>query len=131
MDGKNLNDLQKIVHLVRRVFFYCAWKRYALLLPFAFSFFAVAKPPPRNEKLWEVSRNMEKLFMRQMLQSMRQAVPSYSAVSQSGEFKIYQGMLDEEYANLIGDRGELGIASMVYDYFDPNASQGVKHEHEN
>lgn len=68
--------------------------------------------------MWAVSVGMEQVFTRQMLQSMRQTVAQNSSEPLSNEARVYQGMLDDEYANLTGEQGQLGIADMVYNYLD-------------
>ena len=125
MDGKKVNYLQKIVRLMTGALSLSAWTRLRLFPHSAFLFgmtfgsLVFAVDAPKNQQLWEVSVGMEKMYVRQVLQAMRKSVPTYSDFSQSGTYKFYQAMLDEQYADEMGQRGELGIAKMVYDYLEP------------
>jgi soluble lytic murein transglycosylase-like protein len=68
-----------------------------------------------HKKAELAAKQFEALFSSMMLKSMRKAIPD-----QENEFmptslgeKIYTEMLDDEYGNLLGNNGSLGLADLI------------------
>jgi len=68
------------------------------------------KPPDR---ITTVAREFESIFSSMMLKSMRNTIGEGSFLPISMGEKIYTGMLDNEYAKLLGDSETLGLAGLI------------------
>lgn len=87
----------------------------------------LGQDPTQNEqdqKLREVSKQFEGIFVNQMVSAMRKTVVRQGYVPESHAERVYQGMLDQENAQKITDAGELGLANLVYQHL--KAQSGVK-----
>lgn len=69
-----------------------------------------------KEKLKEVSKSFEALFINHMIGEMRKTVNKSGFIPEGAGEKIYRGMLDQEYAKSISEKDELGISKLVYDH---------------
>ncbi|MBN1575569.1 MAG: transglycosylase SLT domain-containing protein [Chitinispirillaceae bacterium] len=65
------------------------------------------------DRVTTVAREFEALFTSMMLKAMRKTVGEGSLIPQSMGEKIYTGMLDDEYAKLMGSDGALGLAGLI------------------
>lgn len=71
----------------------------------------------QNKQLMDVSKGFESILLNQMLSTMRSTVSKDDGiVPQSHAEKMYESMLDTEYAQNMTDTGGLGIAKMVYEH---------------
>lgn len=62
----------------------------------------------------------EQMFVQMLLKSMREATPTFDPLSGSGG-KMFQGMLDEQWTKVIGERG-IGLAPLI----EKQLTRGVK-----
>ncbi|NMA02719.1 MAG: muramidase [Clostridia bacterium] len=67
-----------------------------------------------DQKLKEACRQLESIFVHQMLSQMRNSIPSDGYLQPNHGEKIFQDMLDQEYAQKISQAGGIGIADMIY-----------------
>ncbi len=58
-----------------------------------------------------VAKQFEAVFMNTLLKSMRDALPNMDSLA-SNDANLYKGMLDQEFANRLADRG-IGIADVL------------------
>lgn len=66
-----------------------------------------------DEELMDVCKSFEAYFVEQMFKEMKKTVPQSTL---SNEYMDYFGdMLYQEYAEDVTDRGDLGIAQMLYE----------------
>lgn len=67
------------------------------------------------DRLREVSREFEALFIDQMLNSMRQTIHKENDILDGGMAQgIFEDMLYQEYSRIMAKTGSLGLAEMVY-----------------
>ncbi len=59
------------------------------------------------------AQGMEAIFVNQMIEEMRKSVPENEVVPRSYAEKVYQSMLDQEYAEILSGTGQFGIAEQV------------------
>lgn len=71
-----------------------------------------------DEKLMEVCKEFEGIFLNMMLKEMKKTVPDTGLIEKSQGSKIFEEMYMEELSNEVskGDNG-IGIAKMMYDQF--------------
>jgi peptidoglycan hydrolase FlgJ len=77
-----------------------------------------AQAPKSNEdaKLRAVSKQFESIFVNQLVNAMRQTVNKEGGFLPEGPGeKVWQSMLDSEYAGKIADSNQLGFSNMVYE----------------
>ncbi|MHB8172367.1 MAG: rod-binding protein [Thermincolia bacterium] len=74
-----------------------------------------AKKDQDKEKLWDVSRQFESVFIYQMMKKMREAIPKSDLMGNSMGEEIFQGMLDEKLSEEMSKAGGIGLAQMVYE----------------
>ena len=67
-----------------------------------------------KDKLKEVTKNFEALFINMMLKSMRKTVVKSSFSPQGLDYDIYMGMFDEEMSKKIAQRNTLGLSNTIY-----------------
>lgn len=72
------------------------------------------KSPERDEKIWDVSRQFEAVFVNKLIGAMRSTVVKGGYVPESHAERVYQGMLDQEYAGSIAATDQLGLARVIY-----------------
>jgi flagellar protein FlgJ len=65
-------------------------------------------------KLREAANEFEVLLFQQMMKSMRSAGFESGLVKKSEGEKVFQGMLDEQYARLSTHSKGMGLADMIY-----------------
>jgi flagellar protein FlgJ len=68
-----------------------------------------------REALKEVSQEFEAVFLQQMVTAMRKTVGESGLIEKSNAEKMFEGMLDEEWArSLAGRHGPGGLSNMIY-----------------
>ena len=67
-----------------------------------------------DKALLSACRDFEALFIKQMLNSMRETIPDTSAENDNYGKEIYEDMLYTEYAQKMAKTARLGIADMLY-----------------
>lgn len=76
-----------------------------------------------DEQLKTACREIEALFIQQMLKQMRATIPKAGLIPESMATNIYQEMLDSEYSKLMSEsHNSLGIAKMLYKQLKPDPS---------
>lgn len=68
----------------------------------------------KDEKLWQVSRDLESIFLKQLIDTMQASVPESSLTGQSSGMETWKGMFNDELAKNISSTQSIGIAEMVY-----------------
>lgn len=77
-----------------------------------------------KDQLNEVAQEFESLFVKMMLDSMRDTRNSEDNFTYGGMAEdIFEDMLYTEYASDIAKRGDFGIADMIINQFSPNRGQ--------
>jgi flagellar protein FlgJ len=85
-----------------------------------------ATPPSSapKDRLREVSEEFEAIFLKQMLDSMRNTIQreenGLTQLGTGGEF--FEDMLYDEYSKVMAKTGGIGIADMIYDQLSSRAS---------
>jgi len=79
----------------------------------------------KDSDLQSAAQDFEAIFLHKMLEAMRKTVPK-SGLLESFSSDMYQSMFDEELANEMAKRGDMGLANMMYKQLDetnpPNPS---------
>ena len=65
------------------------------------------------DRITSVAREFESLFTSMMLKAMRKTVGKNSLIPTGMGEKIYTGMLDDEYAKMIGLHASLGLSDLI------------------
>ncbi len=73
----------------------------------------VSRPQPQPDRTAQVARQFEALFSSMMLKAMRGTVGEGSLLPVNMGEKIFTSMLDDEYANMMGTQGTLGLAQLI------------------
>jgi flagellar protein FlgJ len=73
-------------------------------------------PKEMDKKLQEVSEGYEKIFLNELVKSMRKSVTESDFLDTGSAGKIYREQLDQEYINSWSQRGGLGIKEMVHEH---------------
>lgn len=72
-----------------------------------------------DQKLKDACKQFESLFLYQMLQKMRDTVPTGGFIGDSQGEKIFRSLLDEEMTKEMSNAGGLGLAEMLYQQMKP------------
>ncbi len=67
------------------------------------------------QALRDVANDFEEVFVNLLLKEMRKTVGDGGLTEKSHQQKIFEGMLDEGYAENIADVGGLGLSDMIYE----------------
>lgn len=70
-------------------------------------------PRQVDPKLREAAQGFEKLFLNQLMKTMRRTVPESEAGLENGATKIYRGMLDSEYSEIAARTGGIGLSDQI------------------
>ncbi len=84
-----------------------------------------------KKALEKVSKDFESIFVSMVFKTMRSSIPESSLVESSHGRKIFEGMLDEEYAKNIAEKGGFGIADMIMRSFEPYLNEDKEKTSEN
>jgi flagellar protein FlgJ len=68
----------------------------------------------QDKKLHDISKQFEALFVNQMVSEMRKTVVRGGLIPESQAEKVYQSMLDSDYAQKIADSEQVGLSKMIY-----------------
>ena len=74
------------------------------------------KALPENPGLRKASRQFEAMFMNQLIGAMRKTVGEGGLIPQSQGEKVYQSMLDSEYAGAIAESQQIGLSKIIYEH---------------
>lgn len=66
-----------------------------------------------KKNLKDVSREFESLFLNLVLKSMRQTIDKSKLMDGGHAEKLYQGMLDSEYAKIMSKMDHTGLGAMI------------------
>lgn len=77
-----------------------------------------------QKKLMEACQEFESVFVHKMISQMREAIPEGGLIPKSQGEKIFQDMLDEQYALKISKSGGMGLAKILYDSLSANLNGG-------
>ncbi|ABZ83112.1 conserved hypothetical protein [Heliomicrobium modesticaldum Ice1] len=78
------------------------------------SILSEAEKEKERQRLREACQEFEALYIHQMLKGMRSTVPKSDLIEEAPGRKIWESMLDEEYAKSMAKREEVGFAKMLY-----------------
>ena len=67
-----------------------------------------------NKELEKACHQFESLFIKYMLQTMRETIPENSLFGGGQAEKIYTGMLDDEVAQTVSQQRGIGLAAIMY-----------------
>lgn len=73
-----------------------------------------------KEKLIESCRQLESVFLNQIIEAMRSTVPKSDLFGNSFSDDVFQSMLDQEYSKSISESGSLGLADIIYKQLSQN-----------
>ncbi len=76
----------------------------------------------KEDDLESAAQDFEAIFLHKMLEAMRKTVPK-SGLLESFSSDMYQSMFDEELANEMAKRGDIGLANMMYKQLDKTNPQ--------
>lgn len=66
-----------------------------------------------DDKLDEVSKGMEKVFLKYLFDELRKSESSVDMFGNKKKSSFFEDGLYDEYAKLISERGEFGLAKMI------------------
>ena len=102
-----------------RIFF----SLFALLSPLGARAVEIAKPQPhrlpkpevidKNSPEYQAAKGFEIHFMQEMMRNMRKTIQEDPAVANVPGHKIFQGMLDDQYAETAARTQGIGLAEMI------------------
>ena len=73
-----------------------------------------AKGISDDEKVREMANDFEAIFIQQMLKTMRNTSVNTEIFKKSEGEKVFQSLLDEQYAKVSAKSGRLGLGDMIY-----------------
>mgnify|MGYP001576401297 CR=1 FL=1 len=74
-----------------------------------------ADPAATRQALREVAKEFEAVFLNQLVSAMRKTVGESGLIDKGEGEKVFEGMLDEEWArNLAGRHGAGGLSDLIY-----------------
>lgn len=68
-----------------------------------------------DDKLMEVCRDFEALFIKQVLDAMRKTIPRSDFIKRNRGEEIFEDMLYDEYSKKIAQTDSLGISKMLFE----------------
>ena len=69
-----------------------------------------------DQKLRDVSRQFESLLINDLVSQMRKTVVKGGFVPESQAERVYQSMLDTEYAIAMAQSDQVGLSALVYEH---------------
>jgi len=73
-----------------------------------------------DTRLSEAANDFEAIFIQQMLKTMRKTTFESDLLPKSEGEKVFQSLLDEQYALLSAKSGSLGLGEMIYQQLKTN-----------
>lgn len=67
-----------------------------------------------EEELRQVSRDLEAIFLRMLIDSMQKTVPESSLFGQSSGMETFRGMYNDQLADQMSRSSSIGLADMIY-----------------
>ena len=67
-----------------------------------------------EQEMRQVSRDLEAVFLRILIDSMQKTIPESSLFGQSSGMETFQGMFNENVAEQMSRNGSIGLADMIY-----------------
>lgn len=83
----------------------------------------VTKDVSDDAKLREAANDFEAIFIQQMLKTMRKTSFESDLLPKSEGEKVFQSLLDEQYALLSAKSGSLGFSEMIYQQLKPKVDK--------
>ncbi len=83
----------------------------------------VTKDVSDDAKLREAANDFEAIFIQQMLKTMRKTSFESDLLPKSEGEKVFQSLLDEQYALLSAKSGSLGLSEMIYQQLKPKVDK--------
>ncbi len=84
----------------------------------------IPAPPPadkRHEDLKKATQQFEGYFLHELLKEMRKTVPDDKLLGDDGHGQeIFRDMMDQKLSETMSQRGDLGMAKMMYDQLAPS-----------
>jgi len=75
-----------------------------------------------DQQLRVAASSFETIFTQQMLETMRNSGTKSEFLKESEGEKMFNSMLDQEYASLMSSSESLGLGEMIYQQMKPNIS---------
>jgi len=76
-----------------------------------------------DAKLRESANDFEAIFIQQMLKTMRKTSFESDLLPKSEGEKVFQSLLDEQYAQISAKSGSLGLGEMIYQQLKPEVNK--------
>lgn len=67
----------------------------------------------RSSPLWQAAQGMEANFLKEMMRNMRKTVPENPDLANSKGYQLFQGMLDDKYAETAAKVQGVGLAELI------------------
>ncbi|OGF97834.1 MAG: hypothetical protein A2Z86_05165, partial [Candidatus Glassbacteria bacterium GWA2_58_10] len=67
-----------------------------------------------DEQLKKVSRQLEALFIRMLMDNMDKTIPKDELAGDSQAMDTWKGMFNERVADKVTEQGSIGLADMIY-----------------
>ncbi len=83
----------------------------------------VTKGVSDDAKLREAANDFEAIFIQQMLKTMRKTSFESDLLPKSEGEKVFQSLLDEQYALFSAKSGSLGLSEMIYQQLKPKVDK--------
>jgi len=74
-------------------------------------------------KLRDAANDFEAIFINQMLKTMRKTSFESDLLPKSEGEKVFQSLLDEQYAQISAKSGSLGLGEMIYQQLKPKVNK--------
>lgn len=88
-----------------------------------------AKKSGDTTELRKATDELEAIFINMMMKSMRSTITETEGIFKKSESeKMFQEMLDEEYANSMAASGGIGISDMIFKQFEQSMAYDVTSE---
>jgi len=68
----------------------------------------------RTARAWQVAKEFEAMFTSMMFKAMRGTVPENSLLPKNMGEQVFTEMLDNEYAKINAETGQLGLAALIF-----------------
>ncbi|NMB47014.1 MAG: hypothetical protein GX998_11480 [Firmicutes bacterium] len=70
----------------------------------------------QQEQLRQAALDLEALLLNQMISAMQRTIPRGEGMLRTSQAeKLFRGMLDEQWAKVMAESGDIGLASSLYD----------------
>ncbi len=85
----------------------------------------------KDEALWKVSRQLEAVFVQQMMSEMRKSVGKSDFMPSGYAEDVHASMMDDAIAQASAKRGDFGIAESIYRQLDSAQNVGTTEQEKN